>query len=214
MTTFMTPVNERFNPLPTRVIYRWADDRNYRELTDRAQNTLMSMEENPSDPRVQESVFLYGFAPPGVPPPPRSDRSWGVDTFKDGTVKCGEIANEHVKLGLQRPWWASEPEAHGAIHACIEDNPVLGPGNEIVVISELFPPIPQYPQGRYLWTWYAPFPGSKGRRARPVTFMESASNIEEGGTDLALADYFDYREFSQQLPASCFTLPDCCSESA
>jgi hypothetical protein len=41
MTAFMTPVNEQFNPLPTRVLYIWKPDTNYQVATDRAQNTYM-----------------------------------------------------------------------------------------------------------------------------------------------------------------------------
>lgn len=207
MTTFMTPVSETFNPLPTRVLYHWAEDEDYKELTDRAQNTLMWFWENPHSQQVYESVFLYGVAPKGKPAPPRSDRSFEVDVFKGGKSECNEIKVEGVHLGLQPPNWASLPGAEGAIHACIEDNAALCPKNKVAVIAVLFPPTTEYPQGRYLWTWYAPFPGSSGRHARPVTFMESASTIAEGGTNLALADYFDYRELEEEISPGCLTLP-------
>lgn len=212
MTTFMTPVSETFNPLPTRVLYHWAEDQDYKELTDRAQDTLMWFTENPQDPRTYESVFLYGVAPSGVPAPPRSNRSFQIDMKKDGTSTCEEIKPGGMSLGLQPPWWASISGEKGGIHACIEGNPALGPKNRIAVIAVLFPPTDEYPQGRYLWTWYALFPDSTGRHARPVTFMESASTIAEGGTNLALADYFDYRELTEEIPAGCLTLPGSCPD--
>jgi hypothetical protein len=40
--------------------------------------------------------------------------------------------------------------------------------------------------------------------------MESASNISEGGTSLALADYFSYQEFADWLPPACFEIPAAC----
>jgi hypothetical protein len=83
----------------------------------------------------------------------------------------------------------------------------------VVVISIIFPPGPGYPQGRYLWTWYSPFPGSDGTHSRPVTFMESASSIAEGGTSLALADYFDYKELATEIDPICFQIPDACIRS-
>jgi hypothetical protein len=212
MTTFMTPVSETFNPLPTRVLYHWAEDHDYRVLTDRAQETLMWFTENPSDPRTYESVFLYGVAPTHVSAPGRSNRSFQVDMKKDGSLTCAEIKPEGMALGLQPPNWASLPAAQGAVHACVEDNAALCPQNRIAVIAVLFPPTTEYPQGRYLWTWYSPFPGSKGRHARPVTFMESASSIAEGGTNLALADYYDYRELEGDISPSCLTLPGGCPE--
>jgi hypothetical protein len=210
MTTFMTPVSETFNPLPTRVLYHWAEDQDYKVLTDRAQNTLMWFTENPSDPRSYESVFLYGVAPRGVPAPPHSDRSFQVDVTKGGSSTCEEIKPEGMNLGLQPPNWASLPAAQGAVHACIEENAALCPKNRIAVIAVLFPPTTEYPQGRYLWTWYSPFPDSGGRHARPVTFMESASSIAEGGTNLALADYYDYRELAEDISPGCLTLPGGC----
>jgi len=62
-----------------------------------------------------------------------------------------------------------------------------------------------------LWTWYSPLDdGSQGVHARPVTFMESASSISEGGTSLALADYYDYQEFSDPIPSWVFNIPSVC----
>jgi hypothetical protein len=58
-----------------------------------------------------------------------------------------------------------------------------------------------------LWTWYSPNDdGSNGVNARPVVFMESASSISEGGTSLALADYYDYQEFADPIPPETFLI--------
>src|SRR6185369_3888717 len=48
MTAFMTPVNEEFNPLPTRVLYVWKPDDEYEVYSDRAQDTLMDYTYNPN----------------------------------------------------------------------------------------------------------------------------------------------------------------------
>ena len=107
--------------------------------------------------------------------------------------------------------WARIPAVDGTIHGSITDNPSLSPGQTTNIISVLFPPTKEYPQGRYLWTWYSPFPGSDGARARPVTFMESASTISEGGTALALADYYLYQTSPVWFPAEVFALPPLCT---
>ena len=102
----------------------------------------------------------------------------------------------------------NRPIAH--IVAQIEDNAALGQGWDLLVYSVLFPPASPYPNGRYLWTWYAHKRGETGLHGRPVTFMESASNVAEGGTGLALADYFDYQARLPGSPDELFRLPDCC----
>lgn len=208
MTTLMTPVDAASNPLPTRVLYRWASDAEYTALTDRAQHTLMWYGANPASGLVNEAALMFGVAPSGVTPPPHSGSSFLIDQHDDGSVTC-----QSMPLGEEPPWWASIPAVDGAIHACISDNAALCPGNDVAVIGVLFPPSDEYPQGRYLWTWYSPFPDSNGSHARPVTFMESASTIAEGGTSLALADYFDYIELTQPIDAGCFAIPSAC-ESA
>ena len=205
MTTLMTPVDEASDPLPTRVLYRWAPDVQYKELTDRAQSTLMWYSANPQSGLVNETALLFGVAPPGVPPPKYSGSGFLVDLHQDETLTC-----QSMPFGEEPPWWARIPAVEGEIQACIGDNPALCPGNGIAVISVLFPPSDEYPQGRYLWTWYSPFPGSDGTHARPVTFMESASTIAEGGTSLALVDYFDYEELADPIDPSCYTIPAAC----
>lgn len=205
MTTFMTPVNEASNPLPTRVLYVWEPDNAYQALTDRAQNTLMWYVYNPSSGLIWEEALMFGIAPAVVQPPPNSGSSFIIDYHSDTTLAC-----QSMPLGEESPNWAYVPGVDGTIQACITDNPTLCPGNTVTVISVLFPPSAEYPQGRYLWTWYSPFPGSDGTHSRPVTFMESASTIAEGGTSLALADYFDYQEFETEISPDCFQIPEPC----
>jgi hypothetical protein len=206
MTTLMTPVNEASNPMPTRVLYHWAADDQYKELTDRAQSTLMWFPPEPPSKIVYQVALMYGGAPKGMAPPPHSDSSYLLEVNTQGKLSC-----ELLHLGEEPPWWARIPAVKGTIRACIEDNPALCPGNRVAVISIVFPPSDEYPQGRYLWTWYSPFPGSQGAHSRPVTFMESGSEIGVG-TSLALADYFDYREFQEPIPASCLQLPPGCPD--
>lgn len=213
-STFMTPVDEASNPLPTRFLYLWAEAAAYRGLTDRAQSTLMDYRYNPANKLVSSTALMFGPAPQGVQPPKHSGSAIGVNLGTDGSVTCGPITADGMPLGEEPPWWASIPQEQGTIHANIANNPVLCPGQRIAVISELFPVAPSYPQyplGRYLWTWYSPIGGSDGSYARPVTFMESASQLGVG-TSLALADYFDYEEFPPgTIQPACFTIPPACA---
>ena len=205
MTTFMTPVNEASNPLPTRVLYKWKPDAEYQVLTDRAQNTLMWYIYNPASNLVWEEALMFGAAPAGVTPPLNSGSCFIIDQHPNGSEACTPLP-----LGEEPPNWAYTPEVDGTIEAFITNNPTLCPNNDVAVISVLFPPSDEYPQGRYLWTWYSPFPGSNGTHSRPVTFMESASTIAEGGTSLALADYFDYQELAAEISPGCFQIPGSC----
>lgn len=205
MTTFMTPVNETSNPLPTKVLYKWKGL--YRVLTDRAQNTLMWYTYNPNSGLLWEEALMFGAALHGTPPP-HSGSGFIIDTLQNGSQKCSTLP-----LGQEPPNWAYVPGVDGTIQATITNNSTLCPNNTVVVISVIFPPGPGYPQGRYLWTWYSPFPGSDGTHSRPVTFMESASTITEGGTSLALADYFDYKELATEIDPGCFQIPDACIRS-
>ena len=67
---------------------------------------------------------------------------------------------ENIGLGQEPPDWARIPAVDGTIHAVVTDNPTLCPEQVVTIISVLFPPSSRYPQGRYLWTWYSPFPDS------------------------------------------------------
>ncbi len=100
------------------------------------------------------------------------------------------------------------PSIKGSIRASIFDHKAFCPKQSVNIISVLFPPTSMYPQGRYLWTWYSAFPGSDGTASRPIWFGESASNISEDSTCLALADYSEYNVPQTWFPASLFEPPD------
>jgi len=207
MVTLMTPVDSASFPLPTLVYYQWLADAAYKELTDRAQRTMMSYIYNPKTGIDTQQAFLYGAAPNGVTPPPNAGNGYLYQNMMNG----GSPTCISFGFGEEPPWWARIKAVDGTIHACVTNNPTLCPNEVVTIISVLFPPSTEYPQGRYLWTWYSPFPGSNGSHARPVTFMESASTIAEGGTSLALADYFVYKEVSIPIPSSVLALPAICA---
>ena len=211
MTTFMTPVDKNTNPLPTRVFYRWAPDGEYKSLTDRAQSTWMVYNYNPTSPTLYVDAYMYGIAPPQIAPPPANSGSNFLFTqSRNGTPDCTTLKIEGVALGQQLPNWVSTPGVEGTIRATLANHPTLCPDNTVTIVSVLFPPSETYTEGRYLWTWYSPFPGSDGTRSRPVTFMESASQIGKG-TSLALADYFYYEEFRQPIEPHYFEAPAVCT---
>jgi hypothetical protein len=205
MTAFMTPVNEAFNPLPTRVLYVWKPDADYSVASDRAQNTLMLYTYN-RGATISEEALLFGPVPATVPPPPDSDTGFLITNYRGGKQKC-----DNFGFAQQPPDWVSIPEVQGTIRATISNHPVLCPGTTVTVYSVLFPPSqPNYPESTYLWTWYAPTPGSDGTDSRPVTFMQSQSGVGVG-TSLALADYFDYELLSEPISPANFTVPQACS---
>jgi len=212
MTVFMTPVNEAYNPLPTRVLYTWKPDSEYSVYTDRAQDTLMLYTYNPIQPPPQpplaaQVALLTGPAPQGSDP---TDSGTGflIGYNTDGTTSC--IGGSKFPFPQEPPDWVSIPGVGGQIQATITDNPVLCPGNVVTVFSVLFPPSPpNYPDSTYLWTWYAPQSGD-GTASRPVTFMQSQSGVGVG-TSLALADYFYYQNFAEWFDLSNFTVPSFCS---
>ncbi len=225
MTTFMTPVDHASNPLPTRVLYRWASEQDYKSLTDRAQSTYMLYtyntstynpnSENPGKDIEYQEAFMYGVAPNDFNNPP-SDEGCGFLYTKStiqGDDTCQKLTDNGVNLGQEPPDWASI-EGGYPIQAIISNHPSLCPKQTITVLGVIFPPTNEYPQGRYLWTWYSPFSLSQdSSHCRPVTFMESASNIAEGGTSLALADYYNYAEFDTEINSDYFQLPDICQSS-
>jgi hypothetical protein len=212
MSPMMTPVNQSSNPLPTTVDYHWAADSAYQVLADRAQRTQMSYtfnSQNPGDPAV-DTILMFGAAPPGTANPPPLAGHWLDYTVSNAGAPHCSIDPGGLQLGAEAPDWVSTTGEGGTIWAVIDSHPVLAPENQVGIYSVIFPPSDQYPQGRFLWTWYSPMPGSNGARARPVTFMESASSISEGGTSLALADYYDYQEFAQPIDPSVFAVPSAC----
>lgn len=210
MTAFMTPVNEDFAPLPTRVLYVWKPDGEYEVYSDRAQNTLMDYTYNPEAPIAQQEALLTGPAPMLVSPAPEnSDCSWIINYMRDGDIQCAG-PNEGFAFPQEPPNWVSIPPVEGTIQATITNNPVLCPNNVITVYSVLFPPSsPNYPESTYLWTWYAP-QNPSGTESRPVTFMQSQSGVNLG-TSLALADYFYYETYDTPIDPANFDIPAECS---
>ena len=208
MTVFMTPVNENFAPLPTRVLYVWKPDERYSVYSDRAQSTLMSYRYNQGDkiPQEQEAL-LTGPAPAGVKPPSDSDASFLIDYYNDDRTAC--IGPKEFDFPQEPPSWVSIPAVQGKIQATVVNNPVLSPKTTVTIFSVLFPPSPpNYPDSTYLWTWYAP-QNATGTQSRPITFMQSQSGVNLG-TSLALADYFYYKNFDQPIDRANFIIPPQC----
>lgn len=207
MTVFMTPVNEQFNPLPTRVLYNWAADNQYKVSSDRSQSTLMKNTYNkigPNDPFTSQVALLTGPAPLGVTPPANSRAGFIINYVGDDITACSGFAN--FPFPQEAPNWVQIPAVGGSVQATIVNNSVLCPGNTVTVLGVLFPPSGNnYPDSTYLWTWYSPL-NSSGTSSRPVTFMQSQSGVGLG-TSLALADYFDYEEFTTQIPPCNFAVP-------
>ncbi|MFD1972927.1 hypothetical protein ACFSJ1_28270 [Trinickia caryophylli] len=204
MSSLMTPIDSTSFPLPTFVRYQWAADDRYKVVTDRAQCTQMSYSYNHQAGIDTQVALLYGVAPSGIDAPPFAGNGYIYNSKGGEITKC-----QNIGLGQQPPDWARIPGVKGTIHAVVTNHPTLCPNEVVTIISVLFPPTAEYPQGRYLWTWYSPFPGSDGTHSRPVTFMESAAEIDVG-TSLALADYFAYGEFSGSINPAVFALPLLC----
>ena len=212
MTTFMTPVNERFNPLPTRVLYVWKPDAEYSMYSDRAQSTKMLYVYNLDTPPAlaEQLALLTGPAPSGTKPPPDSDEGFLVNYYSTPQLAPTCIGGSRFPFPQEPPDWISIPAVEGTIRATITDNPVVAPDQVVTVFSVLFPPAyPNYPEATYLWTWYAPLDAS-GVSSRPVTFMQSESGVGVG-TSLALADYYYYEEFSEPIDPANFAVPPSCS---
>lgn len=210
MTAFMTPVNGHFNPLPTRVLYVWKDDADYRVYSDRAQDTLMLFTYNPDDPQHTQSqtALLTGPAPAGTTPPPESATGFLITSFEGAPSTC--LGGSQFPFPQEPPNWISIPGVEGTIQATISGNPVIAPNTTVTICSVLFPPAPpNYPEATYLWTWYAP-QNASGTQSRPITFMQSQSGVNLG-TSLALADYYFYENFSQPINPGNFDIPSVCS---
>jgi hypothetical protein len=207
MTAFMTPVNEQFNPLPTRVLYVWKNPPQYSVYSDRAQNTSMRFSYNPGNLLVQEAL-LTGPAPSGVAPPPNSGTGFLINFNSSGPPTC--IGGSQFPFPQEPPNWISIPGVEGTIQATITNNAIVAPNNIVTIFSVLFPPAPpNYPEATYLWTWYAP-QNATGTQSRPVTFMQSQSGVNLG-TSLALADYYYYQNFQQPIDPANFVIPASCS---
>lgn len=212
MTAFMTPVNEAFNPLPTRVLYVWKPDSEYSVFSDRAQDTKMMFNYNPgnSEGLATQVALLTGPAPSGVTPPPDSDEGFLINYYAESTLAPTCVGGSQFPFPQEPPTWVSIPGVEGTVQATITNNPLVSPGQVVTVFSVLFPPAPpNYPEATYLWTWYAPLDDT-GANSRPVTFMQSQSGVGVG-TSLALADYFYYEQFEQPIDPSNFAVPPACS---
>lgn len=204
MTALMTPVNEEFNPLPTRILYNWASDDQYKVSSDRSQNSLMKYTYNPGNSFTSQVALLTGPAPLGTTPPPNSGAGFLINYSGDQITECAGFGN--FPFPQEAPNWVQIPAVQGSVQATILNNPVLCPNNPVTVLGVLFPPsAPNYPDSTYLWTWYSPL-NSSGSSSRPVTFMQSQSGVGLG-TSLALADYFDYEEFTVPIPPCNFIVP-------
>lgn len=217
LTAFMTPVNGYYNPLPTRVLYRWAADANYKDYTDRVQSTLMHYNYNPDQPSGQKPIanqtaLLTGASPPGMPnPPTHAGEGFLYTQYDDASESC--IKGGQFPFGQEPPNWVSIPAAQGTVRGTIVDNPDLCPGYTITVYSVQFPPAdPNYPEATYLWTWYAPENDGDGKDSRPVTFMQSQSQLSQG-TSLALADYYFYDTFADPIDPRNLEIPPYCLSS-
>lgn len=204
MTVFMTPVNELFNPLPTRVLYKWKSDNEYQVTSDRTQNTLMKHTYNPTNPFTSQIAQLTGRAPKGVTPPRNSGTGFLTNYEGDTVVKS--IGFSNFPFGQQPPTWPKIPEVEGKVQATLTNNPALSPNHTTTIMSVLFPPSgSNYPDCTYLWAWYSPLNAS-GSRSRPITFMQSQSGVGVG-TSLALADYFYYEEYATPIDSCNFAVP-------
>jgi len=208
----MTPVNGNFNPLPTRDLYVWKPDSEYFVASDRAQNTIMKFTYNSGTTSAQEAL-LFGRPPQGGPHPPHSDEAF-LATYDQnlGIIKSSCIGGNQFPFPQIPPDWLSIPAAGAVLQATITNNPVLCPYQTVTIYSVLFPPAGDYTEATYLWTWYAPLPGSDGTRSRPVTFQQSNSQVNVG-TSLALADYFYYEEFTTPIDPSNFAVPEVCART-
>lgn len=213
LTSFSTPVNGLFNPLATRTLYVWHDDVQYRTYTDRAQSTLMHYTYNPLQPAGTKPIetvtsLLTGIAPgPGVT---YAGTGFLFTHYRDGSDGC--ISGPQFQFGQEPPWWLSIGGVGGTLVATITDHPVLAPGRVVTVYSVLFPPNDKYPDGVYLWTWYAPEPHGDGTASCPILFMQSDSGVGEG-TSLALADYFYHANFAAPIDPANFTVPTVCASA-
>jgi hypothetical protein len=208
MTVFMTPVNELFDPLPTRVLYVYKPDNEYKVFSDRAQNTLMMYNYNPKNSFTSQVALLTGGAPSGVTPPPNSDNGFLINYNGTQVTGC-----QQFPFPQEPPAWVSIPAVEGTIQATVDNNSVLCPNETVTILSVLFPPSPtdpNYPDSTYLWTWYSPLTAD-GTSSRPVTFMQSQSGVGVG-TSLALADYFYYNEFAEPIDPSNFDIPSLCTQ--
>ena len=60
MTAFMPPVNEAFNPLPTRVLYNWKSDQDYEVTSDRitSKSALLKKPEEATKTPITKAIDI------------------------------------------------------------------------------------------------------------------------------------------------------------
>jgi hypothetical protein len=109
MTAFMTPVNEAFDPLPTRVLYVWKPDGEYQGTSDRSQNTLMMYDNNPQSPFTSQLALLTGPPPQGTTPPTFSESSFLMN-YQGSEIQSGAI-NGGFSFPPEGPDWVSSQGA-------------------------------------------------------------------------------------------------------
>jgi len=192
LTVFMTPVNQKYDPLPTRVLYRWDPDP-FESTSIRSQSTLMRY-------AVPVPPENYSYQLALLQRQPAPARNYDAFYGPDGMI-VEPKSSQPFPFDTEPPNWVSLGD--GQIKATISDNPDLCPNNTVTVASVMFPPAKNYPQGTYLWTWYSPLAGTL---SRPVVFMQSASSLGVG-TSLALADYFYFETYNRPIDAQNFVLP-------
>jgi len=200
MSAFMLSVHPSINPIPTHVLYRWKDGDWDGARTDRLQKTDLFHKYNPTNPGLVTTAALFGG---WSNTNQRSDGYMLNSNPETWKRTCDRIMVDGIAIGQQPPWWPILGSAE--ILAVIRKptgapsdwiSPLTGSDRTIAIVGVIFPPhLPQYPDSTYLWTWYDYTDYlANGKPARPVTFMQSATSFGQG-TDLALADYFDFHQY-------------------
>ena len=198
MSAMMVPVDFKSDPLPTQVTYRWEYGLWKGRRTDRLQTTVFY------NPGLLSTAALFG----GWKGTQHKGDGYRLDSnMLNWTHACEKITAEGIGIGQQPPWWPMLGKAK--VLAVIRKptsapadwvSPFTGTNRTVAILGVLFPPhLPQYPESTYLWTWYDYTEYSERQGpARPITFMQSASKINEG-TSLALADYFQYVQLDKDV---------------
>lgn len=204
ISALMTPVNETYDPLPTRVLYRWDPDPKFKNGGTRGQSTLLHYTKaNPAN-RSLELALLTRKSP--------SNDADGYNAYyfnaDAGPGKDGQIdsaTSGPFPFGTQPPDWVTL--GSGKIHGVLHDNPDFCPGITVNMWGVLFPPSkPNYPDDTYLWTWQYPVDAT-GKVCRPVVFMQSSSALGKGAS-LALADYFYFQDYgTTDISPDFFAIP-------
>lgn len=119
MTAFMTPVNESFNPLSTRVLYLWKPDSEYQLTSDRSQSALMKYTYNPNGitpPRNSETGFLINYNEDII------TEAIGFSNFLFGQVTLD--ANTQAQISYVGGLWTANPESNQGVPYDAKGNPI------------------------------------------------------------------------------------------